>query len=368
MNVTQIGNSAVISAVGQDGRLQYYWQTIGSGGWNPEQLPAGGNLPSVFNSTSVAQVGNKSVIAAVGKDGSLWSFEQTIGAPATDWVPERVAPLSYVSQSASVSQVGNSSVIASSNGNNNEVLFYWQTIGKANWSPPETLPLKVRAAGGTTASVAQVGNNSTGSSVIALVGTDGSLWFYYQTIGAGNWIGQRVALPGTISTRSSPSITQVGNSSTGSSVIAAVGQDGSLWFYYQTIGAPATDWVPEQVALPGTISTTSSPSVAQVGNNSTGSSVIAAVDHNGRLLYCWQTIGSGGWNLEQAPIWRHTPLGYFISASVAQVGNAQGVSSVIAAGPKDGSLWFYWQAGQPNVGGPWNPEQVAPPGSIIADE
>jgi hypothetical protein len=66
-------------------------------------------------------------------------------------------------------------------------------------------------------------------------------------------------------------------------VIAAVDVDGSLQFYWQTIG-PST-WNPEQVAGSGT---TKSASVGQVGN----SSVISAVDANGSLQFYWQTIGT----------------------------------------------------------------------------
>ena len=86
MNVAQVGKSSVIAAVGQDSSLRYYWQTIGTTPWNPEQVPA--SVPIV--SASVAQVGDSSVIAAVGNDGSLWYYWQTIGT--TPWNPEQVAP------------------------------------------------------------------------------------------------------------------------------------------------------------------------------------------------------------------------------------------------------------------------------------
>jgi hypothetical protein len=56
-----------------------------------------------------------------------------------------------------------------------------------------------------------------------------------------------VAPAGTISTLSTASVAQVGNSS----VIAAVGDDGSLWFYWQTIGT--VPWNSEQVAPAGSI-------------------------------------------------------------------------------------------------------------------
>jgi hypothetical protein len=74
MNVTQVGESSVIAAIGNGSGLQYYWQPIDATGWNPEQVSA-----SNLVSASVAQVGNSSVIAAAGFDGSLWFYWQTIG-------------------------------------------------------------------------------------------------------------------------------------------------------------------------------------------------------------------------------------------------------------------------------------------------
>ena len=117
--------------------------------------------------------------------------------------------------------------------------------------------------------------------------------------------------------------------------------------HWQTIGT--TPWNPEHVVGQGT---TSSASVAQVGD----SSVIAAVGVDGSLRYYWQTIGTTPWNPEQVPT--PVPISTSSSASVAQVGD----SSVIAAVGVDGSLWYYWQTIGTT---PWNPEQVAPAGSIL---
>lgn len=42
MSVAQVGDSAVIAAVGLDKSLWFYWQTIGTAIWHPEQVaPAG---------------------------------------------------------------------------------------------------------------------------------------------------------------------------------------------------------------------------------------------------------------------------------------------------------------------------------------
>jgi hypothetical protein len=71
MNVAQVGNSAVIAAVGVDGSLRFYWQTIGTAPWHSEQVAVDTSGGEVFTHASVARVGDSSAIAAAGSDDSL---------------------------------------------------------------------------------------------------------------------------------------------------------------------------------------------------------------------------------------------------------------------------------------------------------
>ena len=93
MIVAQVGDSAVIVAVGQDGSLWFFWQPIDTKTWHPEPV-ASTTLPTVLpvtfslGSPSVAQVGDSAVIAAVSQDSSLWFFWQAIGTGT--WHPEQV--------------------------------------------------------------------------------------------------------------------------------------------------------------------------------------------------------------------------------------------------------------------------------------
>jgi hypothetical protein len=65
----------VISAVGANNSLDFYWQPIGGSGWNHQQVaPAG----STNSAASVAQVGNSTVITAQGPDGHRF-YWQPIG-------------------------------------------------------------------------------------------------------------------------------------------------------------------------------------------------------------------------------------------------------------------------------------------------
>jgi len=182
-------------------------------------------------------------------------------------------------------------------------MFYWQTIGTAEWHA-ETVAGQI--GGRSAPSVAQVGN----SAVIAAQHLDNSLWFYWQTIGTAEWHPEMVA--GRSAIMGAPSVSQVGNSS----VIAARSTDGSLMFYWQTIGT--AEWHAETVAGPGTTDvvddSAGTPSVAWVGN----SAVIAAQLGDNNLGFFWQTIGTAEWHPETVT----GPLTTYFGASVAPIGIA----------------------------------------------
>jgi hypothetical protein len=186
MNVTQMGNSTVVTAVGSDGSLWFFYQPIGGGGWTGEVVaaptpktspPFTPNISPPFIAASIAQAGNSSVIAAVGSDGSLWFYWQTIGT--VPWNPEVVAAAATSTsspvRSASVAHVGNSSVIAAAH-QDGTLSFYWQTIGTMGWNEelvPGPGPNNV-----SSVSVAQVRDYLA----LAAVGYDASLWVYWQTL------------------------------------------------------------------------------------------------------------------------------------------------------------------------------------------
>lgn len=69
--------------------------------------------------------------------------------------------------------------------------FFWQGIGDAVWSPPQQVPALVPIS---SASVTQVGN----ASGIAAIGQDGSLWFFWQIIGTEPWETRKVASAGSV--------------------------------------------------------------------------------------------------------------------------------------------------------------------------
>jgi hypothetical protein len=86
-SIAQVGDSAVITAANSnpDVSLWFFWQANPAAEWIPEGVPSG----TILASPSVAQVGNSSVIAASDNNGDLLFFWQTIGTGG--WNAESVA-------------------------------------------------------------------------------------------------------------------------------------------------------------------------------------------------------------------------------------------------------------------------------------
>ena len=74
--VTQVGSSSVIASMTANHSLYFYWQTIGTKPWHPEQAAGTG---TTFSAPSVAQVAHSSVISAAGSHSSLDFYWQTMG-------------------------------------------------------------------------------------------------------------------------------------------------------------------------------------------------------------------------------------------------------------------------------------------------
>ncbi len=98
--------SSVIAAQGPKGSLMFYWQTIGTAPWQPEQVAGPGTAPgnTTVSVPSIAQVGDSSLIAASGADGNLMFYWQTIGT--APWHPEQVAGPGTTFSGPCVARVG----------------------------------------------------------------------------------------------------------------------------------------------------------------------------------------------------------------------------------------------------------------------
>ncbi|MGH3286016.1 MAG: hypothetical protein ACRDPD_15230 [Streptosporangiaceae bacterium] len=81
----QNGNSVDIVAQGVNS-LDFYWQTDGASGWNPEVVAG---TQTTYSAPVVAQNGNGVIISAEGPDNSLDFYWAINGSPT--WNPEVVA-------------------------------------------------------------------------------------------------------------------------------------------------------------------------------------------------------------------------------------------------------------------------------------
>jgi hypothetical protein len=272
-SLAQVDNTAAIAAVRQDGSLWYYWQTIGdTGPWKEEQV----DTPNTVSSASLAQVDRTAAIAAF--IGSRLNFYwQEIGGGS--WSAEPVADLTLPLAGASLAQVDRTAAIAAVR-QDGSLSYHWQPIGDSGpWNeeqvagPPSTASL---------ASLAQVDRTVA----IAVVRQNSSLWYYWQNIGGGPWSPE--PLTGPIATGTS--LAQLGNQGNTFVGIAEVRQDHSLRFISQLVSTVNQPWnfhvaySPTATSLPIT-----AVSLAQVGE--TGA--IAAVRQDGSLWFYWWRIVVG---------------------------------------------------------------------------
>ena len=172
-SVAQVGNQTVIAAQGPNDTLVFYWQPIGSGTWNPEQVAGPGTTSSA---PSVAQVGNQTVIAAQGPNDTLVFYWQPIGSGT--WNPEQVAGPGTTSSAPSVAHVGNQTVIAAQ-GPNDSLAFYWQPIGSGTWNPEQvggTVPAPASGLGSNSNYILYSDCNSLINLSVTIKVTEDMVW------------------------------------------------------------------------------------------------------------------------------------------------------------------------------------------------
>jgi hypothetical protein len=325
--VAQVGNQSAVATVDGSGTLRYYSQTISTKTWTLELV---GPQSAFSGQPSVARVGDLVVIAVIGNDHSLHSYQRPISGGTWIHSSKNLPGPGTTIQNPSLAKVGDSAVIVI-NQLNGSLWYYWQTIGAEEWNPEQ-----VPGAGDTSMqmpSVAQVGN----SSVITALDNSNRLWFYWQAIGTGEWTAEQVTPSGAISQVGS--VAQIGNAQVGySSVIAVVDNQRNLVTYSQPIGAAGWNREPVSGPTSGLIGGPSGgtgpyPSIAQVGD----SAVIAAAGYDAfnSLWFYWQAIGTSQWNPE--PVDRTQASS--AAPSVTQIGD----SSVIVATDNYGNVNYYWQ-------------------------
>jgi hypothetical protein len=131
--ITADGSNINISAIGQNGGIEFYWGSLGT--WHAETV-AGAN--TTLTAPSIAVNGDTVTIAATSEQDQLLFYSAVIGTGT--WNPETVAGENTTSSAPSITSDGPADTVnitAVSPGG--QLDFYWQINGKSTWNP-ETLP------------------------------------------------------------------------------------------------------------------------------------------------------------------------------------------------------------------------------------
>ncbi len=234
-------------------------------------------------SASVAYVDKSPVIVAQPGGSRPLEFWWQDRTPKQAWHEEQVpnsGPPSLRDSGPTIAQVGDSTVIAAL-GPNGSLDFWWQRIGSPRWNGPET----VASAGYSPPGLAQVGN----ASAIVDAGRLGGAIYYTQPIGAIGWspaqpIDANAFTAELIFDQPRPAIAQVGNSA----MVAAQSGTSELLAFLK--GIKGSEWSsPEQVVVAS--SSVTEPSIAQVGD----AAMITSVEGSHAVMAYTQPIGGSHW-------------------------------------------------------------------------
>jgi hypothetical protein len=131
--ITADGSNINISAIGQNGGIEFYWGSLGT--WHAETV-AGAN--TTLTAPSIAVNGDTVTIAATSEQAQLLFYSAVIGTGT--WNPETVAGENTTSSAPSItSDVPADTVGISAVNPGGQLDFYWQVDGTSPWHP-ETLP------------------------------------------------------------------------------------------------------------------------------------------------------------------------------------------------------------------------------------
>ena len=274
----------VIAARGADNSLNTYWRIRNPSNTSWQWVRRQAALPgTTISAPSVARNGDTTVLAAQGTGNRLnfyWSPNNGL-----NWYPQMITPDNTAFSAPSIADNGTATVITV-RGPANSLKFYWATNGTANWHVTDPTATVDVANTYSAPAIAQDASNT----VITALGPGHSLNFYWATNGVAAWHANPVHGPtrddDPAGTYSAPSIAMTSTTA----VIAALGWENSLQFYWNIRGVP--EWHPSPVT--GTYSALTPPSIA---NNGT-STVIATQSGYRNVGVYWVVNGTNTWHFE----------------------------------------------------------------------
>jgi hypothetical protein len=317
--------------------ITFYWNNDGSPTWLSEPVASlgiypCGSVPSITRFNNATQVTAPFFLGtSISGVTDWWNND---GSP--NWTDDGFNSSPTVAASAAATAGGTEVAYVGTDGS---VWFAWNTYPPAN---PNGWTLEKVAPAGSAVGTPAI-TTSTGGVEITASAPNGSLWFYWVVNGSSTWHPVQVAAAN--STAGSPAIANLN----GATDIAAEAPDGSVWLYWITDGT--STWHPEQVSGPGAAQVPATPALTL----SSRVTEIAYPAPDRSLWFDWATNGTTYWVPEQAA----SPGSVAVSTSPAMTRSAS--ATEIAATAPDGSLWFYWNNDGSST---WYSEQVAGTGGF----
>jgi hypothetical protein len=330
--------TTMVALHGPDNSLMFFWNNDGDSTWNPSVIAGAG---TTFAAPAMSRTGDSesTVIAAMGPDHSLNFYWNNDGDPA--WHGSVIAGPRTTYGAPSIWRTNSGSTIVLAQGPGNRLSAYYNYDGDPVWFEFEPLenettdaPLKafsVPTLVGEYIPPEGPGDYSNGAYVIgaAFVGPDNFLNFasgyadQTEGYGLGDYVSQLGPAYGM------PAVQY--NSSNSWVLVAVRGLYDSLdyyWAYGWEADSPV--WNPSVIAGPGSIY--SPPSMGRTDHNST---VIAAMGPENSLVFFWNNDGDFSWIPS-------TIAGAHTTYSAPVLGRVKNESTIIAVRGPHNQLLFYW--------------------------
>ena len=312
--------------------LSFYWNNDGSPTWRSEAV----DTDSCGVVPTITRSGNGTQFTT---PGSFYLFDwwwNIDGSP--NWA--NYGPSTYPVMLASSAMAASGTEVAYE-GTDGSLWFAWNTDPTGN---PSGWTLEKVAPAGSVVGKPAITPSTHGVGITARA-PNGSLWFYWALNGTSTWHPVQIGAAG--STEGNPVIANA----SGATVITAIAPNGSVWFYWNIDGNPT--WNPEQIAGPGAAAAFVSSSAAVELTSS--ATEIAYTAPNGSVWLAQAPNGTVNWQFAQV-----AGQGT-VSASTSPAITRSASATELASTAPDGSVWFYWN----NDGsGTWYCEQVTSPGGF----
>jgi hypothetical protein len=246
-SIVQIGNDVAVAAQGDEptnggSRLDFYWQQIGATGWNSFLGQEQGLVGSAPSMAVLASPSDTLGITFTNEDGEVYYVQQTPAKFGTGWQgPYTVANGVYNGAApAPIVALDNNLTAITTPGNNNG-LYQWMTP-----DPPSFVNTTDGAFPGTVddgISTAQLGNGVVAATTQS---SNATLEFYWR-LPDGPWHLENLGSADAFNGPPPPVVALTNSAGTQLVATAVENADGSVDFYWQTIGSSswATIYLPQ---------------------------------------------------------------------------------------------------------------------------